>query len=52
MTSKVLVIRKEQVKVQPVKLFQDMFKMNVNFTELRKGVLFGDYLIVNVKPLM
>jgi hypothetical protein len=48
MASKVLVIRKEQVKMQRVKLFQDMFKMNVNFTELRKGVLLGDYFIVNV----
>jgi len=50
--SKVVVIRKEEIKVQRVKSFQDMFKMNINLKELKKAALVGDFLVAEVNPII
>jgi hypothetical protein len=49
--SKIIVKPKSEIKVQRIGSFREMMGMGVDFRNLKRAVLIGDYLIAEDKPI-
>ena len=48
---KVMIIRKEDIKIQRVPSFQAMVKMDINWKDLQKAALVGDFVVVQTNQI-